>query len=120
MIRRKPNLLHHHETPFRGDFLFYNEEKGVRMDFEKIKATVKEKAGLTDEQCQKVGEIFAGNFNPADENNRATMVGLLKDKVKLDDDKANKVYDAVVNACSSLGDVASGAVESIKGFFNKK
>ena len=90
------------------------------MDFEKIKATVKEKAGLTDEQCQKVGEIFAGNFNPADANNRATMVGLLKEKVKLDDDKANKVYDAIVNACSSFGDFASGAVEQIKGLFGKK
>ena len=89
------------------------------MDFEKIKATVKEKTGLTDEQCQKVGDIFKGNFNPADANNRATIVGLLKDKLKLDDGKANGVYDAVVNAFSSLGNVANEAVESIKCFFNK-
>jgi hypothetical protein len=89
------------------------------MDFEKIKATVKEKTGLTDEQCQKVGEIFTGNFNPADEKNRETIVGLIKDKIKLDDDKANGVYDAVVNAMSGLGDAANNVVNKVKGFFGQ-
>ncbi len=87
------------------------------MDVDKIVATIKEKTGLSDEQCQKAGGIFSGNFNPADAGNKEMIVGLLKDKLKLDEKKASDVYDAVANALSS--GVANDVLGKVKGIFGK-
>ena len=116
MIRLRSYLLHHHERP-RGAFLFYNEGKGVFMDFGKVLGDIKEKFNLSDEQCQKAGGIFSGNFNPTDAGNKETIVGLLKDKLKLDEKKASDIYDAVANALSS--GVANDVIGKVKGFFGK-
>ena len=95
-----------------GDFLFYNEEKGVRMDFGKVVNDIKTKFNLSDDQCQKVTDIFGKFFGPG-QDNKDKIAGLLKDKVKLDDEKANGVYDAVAGFFS--GDV----MDKVKGLFGK-
>ena len=87
------------------------------MDFEKVLGDIKEKFNLSDEQCQKAGGVFSGNFNPTDAGNKEKIVGLLRDKLKLDEKKASDVYDAVANALSS--GVANGVLDKVKGIFGK-
>ena len=87
------------------------------MDFEKIINDIKGKFNLSDDQCQKAGGVFSGNFNPADAGTKEKIVGLLKDKLKLDEKKASDIYDAVANALSS--GVANGVLDKVKGIFGK-
>ncbi len=88
------------------------------MDFEKVLGDIKEKFNLSDEQCQKAGGVFSGNFNPTDAGNKEKIVGLLRDKLKLDEKKASDIYDAVANALSS--GAVNDVLGKVKGFFGKK
>ena len=82
------------------------------MDVDKILAAIKEKTGLSDDICQKAADVIAQNFGQG-QNNKDKIIGLLKDKVKLDDKKANDVYNAVAEFLSG------NVVDKIKGFFKK-
>ena len=82
------------------------------MDVEKIIATIKEKTGLSDEMCQKAGDIVAQNFAPGNDN-KNKLIGLLVDKLHIDEGKANEIYNAVSEF------LAGGVVDKIKGFFGK-
>ena len=82
------------------------------MDKAKIVNAVKEKVNLPDGVVDKLedlldGDIFKGKID------KDEVMKVLKDKLKIDEDKAKEVYQAITKALSS------GILSKIKGFFKK-
>lgn len=85
------------------------------MNKEQIAAKIKEKAGLSDGLAKKAAEIltsqiFSGNVN------KESIIKILVNDLKIDQEKANKAYDSVAGVLTgSLADAYKG----IKGIFKK-
>ena len=85
------------------------------MNKEQIAAKIKEKAGLSDGLAMKAAEIltsqiFSGNVN------KESIIKILVNDLKIDQEKANKAYDSVAGVLTgSLADAYRG----IKGIFKK-
>lgn len=85
------------------------------MNKEQIAAKIKEKAGLSDGLAMKAAEIltsqiFSGNVN------KESIIKILVNDLKIDQEKANKAYDSVAGVLTgSLADAYKG----IKGIFKK-
>ena len=85
------------------------------MNKEQIAAKIKEKAGLSDGLAKKAAEIltsqiFSGNVN------KESIIKILVNDLKIDQEKANKAYDSVAGVqTGSLADAYKG----IKGIFKK-
>ena len=83
------------------------------MDKDKIVEVLKEKVNLPDELVAKVGELlsgksFVGNANKDD------IIGGLVEKLGIDEEKANEIYNAISEA------LAGGLMDKVKGLFGKK
>ena len=82
------------------------------MDKDKVIATIKEKVNLPEGVAEKVGELLDGKSLVGHVNNDE-LVKNLTEKLKIDEQKANEVYNAIAEAFSS------GAVDKVRAFFKK-
>ena len=84
------------------------------MNKEQIAAKIKEKAGLSDGLAEKAAEIltsqiFSGNVN------KESIIKILVNDLKIDQEKANKAYDSVAGVLTgSLADAFHGIKKVFK------
>lgn len=67
------------------------------MNEEQILAAIKKETGLLDEQVDQIGEIIEKEYD-IDGSNKEKIISGLKDKLGLEGEKAEEVYESVMRA----------------------
>ena len=89
------------------------------MDKDKIIAVIKEKVKLPDGVAEKAAGLLDGkNLASGGGADKNSIVKMLVSKLKISEDIANKIYDAVAGALAS--GAVNGVIDKVKGIFNKK
>ena len=82
------------------------------MDKDKIIAAIKDKVKLPEDVAEKAGELLSGK-SLVGHGSKDDLIKTLTEKLKIDEKKANEIYNAVAEA------LKGGLLEKIKGFFKK-